>query len=422
MKYFLLVLSGIFFYAEGSAQKKFLKGYIVNNLNDTIQGYIEYHTWSFNPDKINFKKEYSQESTDEMSVGKIRAFVIPGLHHYEKYNCSITMDNTNLEELGVDVSYEKIEKEVFLKMIKISSFLQLMIYRDRIKERLYILQKDSTVPMELEYRIYYQSKNNWNVVKEEKYKRQLSRLIDIIQPDNLSLKSKIDYLPYSLLPIRNLLVEICGETTSVTNIPLDETPKNKVRVNYGMLAGIYLYDYVDYSSMKAANENSPLEIYISAILDVTPDKIKNNYFLRFELGFLSTNYKSMERKLSLSNNGYSIFENRFKQSFLFISPSINYNVFRATRTNIYLGVGVGYDIAFNTTKYRKEKAYDFNNVLIGEQLSGTELLKGTYAGLHFSGQLGGKINNRVLLNANYTLSLESPDSVKFIGFTIGYLF
>jgi len=58
----LLVLTAfIAFPNQTKAQKKFTKGYIVTNDNDTIQGFINHQKWKVNPKKIAFKKNMQSE-------------------------------------------------------------------------------------------------------------------------------------------------------------------------------------------------------------------------------------------------------------------------------------------------------------------------------------------------------------------------
>ncbi len=51
---FLLYLSTCF------SQRNFQPGFIVEEEGDTIQGFIEYHDWIINPEKINFKKSLAE--------------------------------------------------------------------------------------------------------------------------------------------------------------------------------------------------------------------------------------------------------------------------------------------------------------------------------------------------------------------------
>ncbi|MGE5106432.1 MAG: hypothetical protein ACM3H8_02735 [Sphingobacteriales bacterium] len=170
MRKLLLLSTLILFAFILAAQKKFYPGYIVRNTGDTIPGFIEYKGWAFNPDKIIYKKDSAGNNENTFTIRDLQGFGIPGIDSYEKYNCNISIDNTDIGSLGTGPSNESVTKEVFLKTISINHTLKLYVFRDKIKERYYFKEAGDSLPQELVYKIYYQHKNESSVIKIETYK------------------------------------------------------------------------------------------------------------------------------------------------------------------------------------------------------------------------------------------------------------
>ena len=110
---FSIILVLVFLAVTNSfAQKNLQPGILINQMNDTVRGFIDYRNWEKNPDKIDFYQ--TKESTaKEYSPVEIKGFTVSG----ETYKSAIIkMDDSpyRIENLEEGLKYNYVTDTVFL--------------------------------------------------------------------------------------------------------------------------------------------------------------------------------------------------------------------------------------------------------------------------------------------------------------------
>ena len=201
MKFLTRVLLLItFFTFIAHAQTGYYDGYAVTVKGDTLKGYIYFKNWEYDPKVISFKSDAHADEV-KLGVSDIRYFNINIGYplEYEKYEGSVSTDNTNVNTIQAfrDTSYRT--DTVFLKVIRKGKNVNLYSYDDNLKTRYFIAEAPQYKPVELIYRIYYDglsSDSPGKAVNENTYKKQLALLAEKYghMDDDFNFKlGKIEY-------------------------------------------------------------------------------------------------------------------------------------------------------------------------------------------------------------------------------------
>jgi hypothetical protein len=151
MKY-LLTYFFIGIAVVSSAQKRFLKGLIVNNAGDTIPGLMETWPADLNPTSFKFKTspEWEVKTYDTTNVNY---FSIDG-QAYQRFTLPISMgSNDPTKAPSTSDIIEPVISTVFLKVIQTGRKIALFSYKDEVKIRFYMTNQKNNSPIELIYRV-----------------------------------------------------------------------------------------------------------------------------------------------------------------------------------------------------------------------------------------------------------------------------
>ena len=171
-----VVLSLPFF----SLAQNYQPGTVVNSKGDTLHGFISYSEGADNPKRISFKSDPSG-AVVRLKVNDVKYFNVSVgyLAEYQRYEGPVSTDFTEINHLyiGRDTGF-RIDT-VFLKIVQRGKNLTLFSFTDDIKERFFIAKNPGDTPVELVYRIYYNS-NEENgrdrTVYENTFKKQLYQI------------------------------------------------------------------------------------------------------------------------------------------------------------------------------------------------------------------------------------------------------
>jgi hypothetical protein len=142
------------------AQTNFQPAVTVNLKGDTLRGYIDYHEWENNPGSISFKTGMA-DAPVTLTAKDIRYFNVSVGHlaAYIAYHGPISTDNTNTAinhlTVGRDTGFK--QETVFLKVIEEGKNLVLLSYTDALKNRFFMAENLDARPVELTYRVYWNS-------------------------------------------------------------------------------------------------------------------------------------------------------------------------------------------------------------------------------------------------------------------------
>lgn len=174
----LKLLTNLIFFLPffAAAQSNFQPAFIVDAKGDTIKGKIDYTEWESSPKTILFQPDGSQAKRLRPADIKFLSANVGHLALFESYAGPISTDYTDADRIGVgrDTSYRT--DTVFLRVLQDGKRLKLFSYTDGIKTRYFIAESFSSQPIELVYRVYWNSEeasNGNRTSYETAYKGQL---------------------------------------------------------------------------------------------------------------------------------------------------------------------------------------------------------------------------------------------------------
>ncbi|MEO8947323.1 MAG: hypothetical protein ABI308_02870 [Mucilaginibacter sp.] len=195
MKYLFILL--ILLPALSFAQSNNKPGYIVTLQGDTIKGFITFKGWN-TPDKIIFKNN-ADAVMQTYTPTKINGFGLKGGNTYQTYKGRISEDRMDLSSLSIGIDSTFSKDTVFLRVVKKGKNVTLLHYKDAIKDRFFIAEKNGP-PTELIYRAYVSNiKNRTGLIEtfDTKYQKQLHALRIKYRPDEAQLINAIQTAQYT---------------------------------------------------------------------------------------------------------------------------------------------------------------------------------------------------------------------------------
>ena len=202
LKQICLYLLLILLTNKGQSQSSFVKATIINNQNDSIQGYIYYQNWLTNPDEIVFKKTLSDKSKT-IFPKEIKAFIV-NKDVYETHKVKLEAElKETVDEIPLMGFTTSADTTIFLRCHVKGSFNLYSHSTSNGKSALYINKGNDTLQL-LTYRKKASVKmGNLRVGMYEGYKRQLLKNLY----DYPELSKKIIKANYSIFDIQNIIVE-----------------------------------------------------------------------------------------------------------------------------------------------------------------------------------------------------------------------
>ncbi|MDH5598105.1 MAG: hypothetical protein OEY34_03215 [Cyclobacteriaceae bacterium] len=366
MRYTNITILLIFIYSTIYAQTGFVRGYYVNNQQDTIHGYIEYRAAFSNSKKFNFKAEQSDKYIT-LKPSEVSSFVIDQQVYYERHSLNngnrfffIVLVKGQLSLLyhkGLYLAKDNEGNTFFIS--KNQSSIKEEDEKNK-KETLKFLTKDC----ENFAKLYIDNKNN-NLSLEEIFKRYnvCAGVLPTV-PKDIKIKPKINIGVMGLVGSDNLFFNSTLEAADFDSETIFSggvfsslfIPKGGDRLRL-IVEGYYTRSN-RYSFFSDGQTNNDLFIKQSA-LDV-PIKIRYFYHhLFFEAGIHSQfllsqasdwRIETMDQNLVYTENGALYDMDTWKKGYVLgtglkfqlfdhtFFSSIRYISFRETTTHIYLSI------------------------------------------------------------------------------------
>jgi hypothetical protein len=155
----LCLLGGAAFFPLCAAgQSNYQPALIVNTKGDTIRGTLDYSEWENSPKHITFKSDASGVP-EKLTADQVRFFSVSVGHlaAFEGYVGPITTDNTDINRLSITRDSSTKIDTVFLRVLQDGKKLKLFTYTDAQKTRFFIAGSFADRPVELTYRVYWNS-------------------------------------------------------------------------------------------------------------------------------------------------------------------------------------------------------------------------------------------------------------------------
>ncbi|MBD1364973.1 hypothetical protein IDJ77_14220 [Mucilaginibacter sp. ZT4R22] len=206
----LLLLSSL-----AVAQTHFEPGYAVTLKGDTLYGTIDSRDLHGNPRQVKFNTAAGNNAM-VLTPNNTQYLEVKGRQAYQRYAGFITLDHISEQQVLNERDTSMRLDTVFLKVLQKGEKLSLYSFSDHIKNRFYITEKDGEMPVELGYRLYYDSgkvnvyTGKGRTVSEDTYMTQLYNIAlkhDLMTPD---IQHKIEWLRYTKSYILEVVNKING--------------------------------------------------------------------------------------------------------------------------------------------------------------------------------------------------------------------
>lgn len=371
------------------AQSNFHKGYVVNNAQDTIRGFIDYKERFNNPTSIIFKS--STDSKPQTFLLKdYAAYGIDGLVRYQRFAVNISMDKVNLANLSVGIDSTSKRDTVFLQVLQTGKNVNLFAYQDAIKGRYYIQRKTDTEPEELIKHDYLSESNAMQVVTNTRYRRQLIRLLYALNMNSAANEGRVnslDYKPDELIKFAAIINE-------------QEVVKSKYKsFRFFAGTGVMISKAVFSGLNEFAGPDVSNKVYASPILTAGVDLFANpvigKLIYRIELSLAKAKYEINKTNADPTMGFYRY---SFDRTTVSINPQIIYNIYNADNLKAFLGGGFSVDVAGYSNHVKALRIRGQENPVIGKSDVGVETLN-----ISFPFTAGIVLNKKIQLSAGYTL-------------------
>ncbi|MBO9614477.1 MAG: outer membrane beta-barrel protein [Dyadobacter sp.] len=310
-----LILS--FHYSK--AQKSFEPGYLVTSPGDTTRGFIDYKSWSRNPETISFKAS-PEEKTETYGLSDIEGFGVHG-ENYVKAHVEVNTSATEIDKLSSSPTPEVIKTVAFLLVVH-NGPKGLFYLKDKDgKVHLYVRDKDGAYQLLINHR--YLAANG-QVVNVTYYREQLKNFF--AECEGLVADQRM--LPYSQQSIGKVFDRFY-EKCSAQKVPATSYKPTGSSIQVGVVAGLASSKLSFEGSVEPelVNGDFPLSNKVSGgiFLNFVFPRLKQRASLYNELAF--TSYKSsVASQTTFSDNSYSQVRTTFGFGYIKLINMVRYQI------------------------------------------------------------------------------------------------
>lgn len=373
-----------------SAQSNFQKGYVVNNLKDTLKGYVDYKEWRKNPSSVTFKASLDTDAQN-FTVNNAAAWAVEGFEAYRKFEVDISMSKTSIDQLSVGIDNSKINSAVFLQILQSGKNVTLYSYTDGIKQRLYIQGNDDPVPYELSYQQYMKSGEESILIKGTGYIRQLSLIMNKLNAGTADERRRLASLPYRESDIMRV-VALINEQQLV---------KSKgFGVRFFAGSGLNIIKAKYKGDIAFAQRGAVIKTSYSPLLTFGIDMLANpaigKLIYRVETSLLMSKNEAFINTYRYAGSNS---KHTFDQVTIALSPQVIYNIYNASNLKLFAGGGIG----INVSSYTNNRTSEYNSLtnITTTTDNALEMEKLNFS-LPFTA--GVVFNKRIELSAGYAFS------------------
>ncbi|MVN90898.1 outer membrane beta-barrel protein [Mucilaginibacter aquatilis] len=369
MKAFSLLLVSLLFSGITYAQSNYKSGYVITTAKDTLKGYIDFQEWVKSPVSIKYKQQLTDKSYTTYEPSNLRGFKIKGVCEYISFEGNISADEIFYPNLPLNLDTSVVHKAIFLEKLTAGTAINLYYHRDEIRHRFFI--EDNSAPiMELIYHEYYNNDKS-KVLKDLKYKQQLTLLVGKYLENNAGLIDKIEDVSFD----KNSLKTFINAVNAGNGAPSIQ-PVEKLKVSgFSFFAGVG----VNYSKMKVSG---PLDLsaapagksygpLLYAGVNFFPNEKTRKLAFQAELSAWKSKHElTVESKYSDFSPIYkgAIDHWRVRRSNLSIAPGVLYNFYNTNAVKLYAGAGFAINISTSNASHvlidpkTNNKLFDLNEI------------------------------------------------------------
>jgi len=337
MKKYTILIITLLVIQNITAQKHYLKGYIVQLNTDTIKGFIGYNNWNDNPDYVNFQSTLAGETTKYYS-NEILAFgVKDDLYESSFIYHEISPRETNILKFNPDLQFE--QKQVFLRILY-KGEKSLALYKTHSGiSNFYIYYNDKYEL--LVYKKYLESVNGKKLIKtRKKYLGQLQVYFQDCPETRINISSA-KYTEHSLTKLFKIYYNNCDKKPAQHSLKED----NDMFV-WSVFGGI-TQQTLSFFNYMVVNESYAMEPSLSpaigGALDITFKRSFNHWSLNNELMFTHIDTKNENELIS---SGYLHTNWSFKYSYISMNNMFRYQ-YEFGKLQIFANIGMTNGYAFS---------------------------------------------------------------------------
>jgi len=420
MKYlYQLLFLSVFFPALSYAQSNFKPGYVVTLNGDTIHGFIDYKEWDQNPSKIYFKRDISSAQKERYSANEINDFEISGFENYKRAITWVSQDHLELSSLSHHVDSTKIKDTIFLRTIYKGNVVTLYGYKDKIKERFFIAEKDKD-PVELSYHKYLDPNpdHTYNILIQDGYKLQLYNLVIKYTPQFVNITDQLQRTDYTAPDLSKIVAKINGSDNS------KRAYSSRAGTRFFAGAGLNNQETSFTGNIGFNGERfSSLFPKINIGLDLYLNKNVGDWIFRTEL--YATGNKANAHTIIPENNYTDEESLKFTQYMVTINPQLLYNFYNTKTIKIYISIGAAFSYsAYSNEQYIGISIYQGSiNNKVPRNFPDVQSLF-----FNLSSKIGLTLNNQFEIYAGYNPAAPLNDETSYTmslssyQFGINYLF
>lgn len=197
-----------------AAQSHYIEARVVTLPGDTLQGYVAYREWTRTPASFSFKQTPDAKSRD-YTVASASRVMIGSYKPYQRFVVPLSMNEVNFSRFDPAISVVDVTDTVFLKVIATGERLNLYAYRDKLKERFYVLVPPATTPVELRRSI---EMIDDKIVDLNTYREQLDGIAAGHPAYAAQLKSEIAAAPYAEAGLEKIVNRINGVEEATASV------------------------------------------------------------------------------------------------------------------------------------------------------------------------------------------------------------
>jgi hypothetical protein len=392
------------------AQSNYLKGYIITNSKEKLDGYIDFQDRPFTPSEVHFKKELSEDPRT-FTVENSQGFALEGKGMFQRFTVNLSQAYTRISNLkeGLDTTTKR--ETVFLKLLQKGKNLSLFSYTDEIKERFFLLNNRSKEPYEL-FRAQYLAKNTAAISGDFRYRNQL--LDELTKNDGVGY-----YDPQALKTLRYEEADLLKVVLAINDQKPPKAKSSGIKIFAGSGLSITTASYKG-QHVLAADEAIATPSYdpmLTLGFDVSLGPAKSLFTLRTELSLFTS-----KNKITSAGNSRHTFDQRS----IGLEPQFIYNFYSTAHLKLFAGIGAG---VFYSSYSNSKPGRFFPPAIPGGE-EGFELHPIDFEPFNITamGKIGAVVNKRIEISAGYIVPSALTDysaynvQVKRITFGVNYLF
>jgi hypothetical protein len=336
MKCYYTLLFAFFSCSYAIAQTNYKPGFIVTAKGETVNGYINYREWNYNPGNIGFKKTLSDKA-QTFGPTDVSYFELTGLEAYKAALVAVSMARIDMQTMKDEFDTTTVTKDVFLKLIKKGDNVSLFSYSDQVKTRYYVNDnKSQNGPTELLYQAYMDPQT-LTVKTKNLYNLQLIELAKKYRPESFDVQDHIVKTSFKERELKRVIAELNNESPDNK----EDASGAKTVLRFFAGSGVNVTNLNYSGPPPAGSTGSSKTSYFPKFtigFDAPFNPNVGRLLFRTELSFTITNGE-MERK-TIQPTVVTTSTYKPKQQTISVKPQLIYNIYNADNFKFYTGAGI----------------------------------------------------------------------------------